>query len=236
MIPVTHGALFRIPHLPLALIAGALGVLGFAPFNFPPLLIAALALLIVLWRRAATRRQAALIGFVFGLGYFLTGVSWVYVSLHDFGAMPALLAAVLTLVFCCILAAYPAIVGYVYFALGTHSLVATLVGLPALWALADWVRGWLFTGFPWLALGYSQVPASPLAGYVPVLGVYGVTFATVLTAGSLVVLGSRAAITKGGTRARVASVILHPGALVLGVLWLGLANTTSTRAFASVAG
>ena len=221
MIPVTHGALFRIPHLPLALIAGALGVLGFAPFNFPPLLIAALALLIVLWRRAATRRQAALIGFVFGLGYFLTGVSWVYVSLHDFGAMPALLAAVLTLVFCCILAAYPAIVGYVYFALGTHSLVATLVGLPALWALADWVRGWLFTGFPWLALGYSQVPASPLAGYVPVLGVYGVTFATVLTAGSLVVLGSRAATTKGGTRARVASVIRHPAALVLGVLWLG---------------
>ncbi|HEX3137400.1 MAG TPA: apolipoprotein N-acyltransferase, partial [Casimicrobiaceae bacterium] len=74
--------MFRIPHLPLALIAGALGVLGFAPFTFPPILIAALALLIVLWRRAATRRQAALIGFVFGLGYFLTGVSWVYVSLH----------------------------------------------------------------------------------------------------------------------------------------------------------
>ena len=81
------------------------------------------------------------------------------------------------------------IVGYVYFALGARSLVATLVGLPALWALADWVRGWLFTGFPWLALGYSQVPASPLAGYAPVLGVYGVTFATVLTAGSLVVVG-----------------------------------------------
>ena len=58
-----------------------------------------------------------------------------------------------------------------------------LVLLPALWTLAEWMRGWLFTGFPWLALGYSQVPSSPLAGYAPVLGVYGVSLATVAQRG-----------------------------------------------------
>jgi apolipoprotein N-acyltransferase len=63
-----------------------------------------------------------------------------------------------------------------------------LMALPALWTLAEWVRGWLFTGFPWLALGYAQVPGSPLAGYVPVAGVYGASFATALTAGLIVTL------------------------------------------------
>ena len=219
---VPHGVLSRIPALPLAALAGAMAVLGFAPFYLYPLLIAALALLMVLWRDAGSRRRALLIGFVFGLGYFLAGVSWVYVSLHDFGAMPAPLAAVLTLLFCCILACYPAAIGYAYHALGTRSVMATLVVLPALWTLADWVRGWLFTGFPWLALGYSQVPASPLAGYVPVLGVYGATFATALTAGALVAWYAFATM-KGdrGSRPRIPSVILHPASFILALLWIG---------------
>jgi apolipoprotein N-acyltransferase len=217
--PVPHGALFRVPPLPLAALAGALSVLGFAPFGLYPLLIATLALLVVLWQRAGSRRHALLIGFIFGLGYFLSGVSWVYVSLHDFGAIPAPLAALLTLLFCCILAAYPAVIGYAYFALGTRSVLATVVVVPALWTLADWVRGWLFTGFPWIALGYSQVPASPLAGYVPVLGVYGATFATALTAGLVVTICAHPAVKVN--RTRLLSFILHPSSFILAFLWIG---------------
>jgi apolipoprotein N-acyltransferase len=245
--PVPNGALFRILPLLLAALAGALSVLGFAPFYLFPLPFATLALLIVLWRRANSRRHAMLIGFVFGLGYFLTGVSWVYVSLHDFGAMPALLAIFVTCIFCCILAAYPAVVGYAYFALGPRSALATLVVLPALWTLGEWVRGWLFTGFPWIALGYAQVPTSPLAGYVPVLGVFGASFATVLTAGLLVTWcwfptpkdewpeatsggmarghvgmnGPRPRGAEGKTRLRLRYFILHPSSFILAFLWLG---------------
>ncbi len=51
--------------------------------------------------------------------------------------------------------------------------------------MSEWVRGWVLTGFPWLSLGYSQVPASPLAGYAPVLGVYGVSFVMALIAALL---------------------------------------------------
>lgn len=216
---VPHGILSRIPPLPLAALAGAIGVLGFAPFYLYPLLIAALALLIVLWREAGSRRRAMLVGFVFGLGYFLAGVSWVYVSLHDFGAMPAALAAVLTLLFCCILACYPALIGYAYHALGTRSLVATLVVLPALWTLADWVRGWLFTGFPWIALGYSQVPASPLAGYVPIAGVYGATFVTALSAALLITLWTARKTARAWLWSGVLMSLWIVGYLLLQITW-----------------
>jgi len=173
------GALSRAKALPLAALAGAMTVAGFAPLSVFPVPIFTVALLIVLWRRAPSRRDATFIGFSFGLGYFLVGVSWVYVSLHDFGAMPAPLAGGLTLLFCVYLALFPAMTGWMYHALGTRSLPVTLAALPALWTLTEWLRGWLF---PWIALGYAQVPASPLAGYMPLFGVYGATLLTVLTA------------------------------------------------------
>ena len=226
------GVLPRVQALALAALAGAATVAGFAPLYWFPLPVITLALLIMLWQRTAGRRDAALVGFAFGLGYFLVGVSWVYVSLHDFGAMPALLAAILTLLFCAILALYPAITGWLYRALGTRSMLVTLAALPALWTLSEWLRGWVFTGFPWIALGYAQVPSSPLAGYVPILGVYAASFATVASAGLLVTLwaqwkGRRARIKADG-RNHASSVIvhpwrvlLHPCALILVSLWAG---------------
>ena len=217
------GVLSRVPLQAVAAITGVVTVLGFAPFYLFPLPVATLALLVVLWRRSSSRSHAAAIGFAFGLGFFLAGVSWVYVSLHDFGAMPAPLAAVLTLLFCCILAAYPAAIGYAYAALGTRSAYSTLIVLPALWTLADWVRGWLFTGFPWLSFGYAQIPASPLAGYAPVTGIYGLTFFTVISAGLLVTLWARWTAEGARTQAktRFMAVILCPASFILALIWAG---------------
>ena len=213
--------------LPAAALLGAATVPGFAPFYFFPLPVVTLALMVALWRRAAGGRGAALVGLAFGLGYFLAGVSWVYVSLHDFGAMPALLAGVLTLLFCVILACYPAITGWIYHALGARSTPVTLVALPALWTLTEWLRGWLFTGFPWLALGYAQVPDSPLAGYVPILGIYGASFATVLTAAAAVTLwtywrdaGARMK-AEGGNRTWFFTLVTHHSLLIIVCLWAG---------------
>jgi apolipoprotein N-acyltransferase len=179
----------RYAHPSLAaLLAGAIAVFGFAPFDIYPLPVIAFAVLIALWRRAQGARTAAWLGFLFGFGCFVSGVSWVYVSMHDFGAMPAWLAAALTLLLCAYMALFPALTGWLYHRLGTSSLLATLAALPALWTLTEWLRGWLFTGFPWLAVGYSQVPASMLAGYLPVIGVYGVTLVVILSAALLNVL------------------------------------------------
>ena len=166
----------------IGLLLGAATVLGFAPFHLFPLPLFTLALLIILWRRAATPFQAARLGFFWGLGFFLAGVSWVYVSMHEFGGMAAPIAALATLLFCTYLALYPALAGWLFsrFRHGTPGRDALLAA--AAWTLCEWLRGWLLTGFPWLALGYSQAPPSPLAGFAPVLGVYGVGYVSVLIA------------------------------------------------------
>jgi len=107
-------AVLRQARAPLAAFAlGAAAVLGFAPVNLALLPVLCAAGLLRLWQAEAAPRRAAALGFAFGLGLFLSGVSWVYISLHDYGDMPAALAAIATLLFCAFLALYPALVGYV---------------------------------------------------------------------------------------------------------------------------
>jgi apolipoprotein N-acyltransferase len=189
-----------------AVLLGAATVLAFAPFGFFSLAIVAPALLMLSWR-AATPKQAALTGFLFGMGLFGFGVSWVYVSLHNYGEMPAPLAALATFLFCAVLACFPALVGFVQAKFALPPLARYVAFVPALWALSEWVRGWLLTGFPWLALGYSQTPPSPLAGYAPVLGVYGISLLVMMSAGVLAFLFTK------GIRKEPSSLIPHPSSL-----------------------
>ena len=161
----------------LPAVAGAASVFGFAPFGAWPVPIACLAALFLAWSRSGSPLQAAITGFAFGLGLNLAGVSWVFVSLHQFGHMPAALAAVATFLFCAYLALFPAAAGWAAHRLAPPGSPLARVAIPAAFVLLEWVRGWLFTGFPWLVVGYSQAPASPLAGFAPVLGAYGVSLA-----------------------------------------------------------
>ena len=170
-----------------ALAAGAAHALSFAPSNQPWLQLLALAALFALTTRVSGWRQAAALGFAFGLGWFGVGVSWVYISMHVYGLMPAALAAAATLAFCAFLALYPALALGAAQALATHHPLRLALALPALWTVSEWLRGTLFTGFPWLAAGYGHTD-SPLAGFAPVLGVYGVGFAAALVAGALALL------------------------------------------------
>ena len=193
-----------------ALVAGALTVAGFAPLAVFPLPFLTLAGLLLIWLRAPA--QAAFwAGFAFGVGLFGVGASWVYVSLHDFGMMAAPLAAIGTLAYCTILSLYPAAAGWCLARLVRAPLTAALIAFPAAWTLFEWLRGWVFTGVPWLTLGYSQVD-SPLAGFAPVIGVYGVSYATVLCAGLLVLVAT------GSLKARLAGGVALVFAFGLGHL------------------
>ena len=171
-----------------AALLGLASVLAFAPLGAFPLMPIALGGLFHLLNsgtEAATRQRCgALIGGAFGLGLFLGGVSWVYVSLSHFGGLPAPLAGLATLLFCAFLALYPALAGAIY-GHWAPSIRHRPLFFAALWTLGEWLRGWVLTGFPWLAIGYSQTPPSPLGGFAPILGVYGLSFVTAWVGASL---------------------------------------------------
>ena len=102
------------------------------------------------------QHRAAWLGFVFGLGLFGAGASWVYVSIHEFGFMPAPLAAFLVFLFVAYLALFPALAGWLQARVSKPGVYRLLFAAPVFWVLMEWLRGWLMTGFPWLNLGYSQ--------------------------------------------------------------------------------
>lgn len=196
----------------LALAAGALAVLGFAPFEAYPLAVLAPAILFATWLQA-TPARALWRGWMFGVGLFSGGIYWVYFSMHHHGHMPGPLAAVLTAGFALTLALVPGAAGY----LGQRLSPAgpawrLLLAYPVAWTITEWLRGWLFSGFPWLNLGYSQ-DEGPLMGLAPLTGVYGVSWAVALSAGALVLAAGK---TSGGRAPRRLAA-----AGLLAALWLG---------------
>ncbi len=209
----------------LSLLAGLVAVLSFAPFLLFSLSIASLALLFTFWLHEESPRRAAWTGFAFGFGLFGGGISWIYVALHDYGDMNFLLALLATALFAAFLALFPAGIGYAQAKLrrraplGLRSPVVLLLLLPALWVLSEWVRGLIFTGFPWLTMGYSQAARSPLVGYAPLLGVYGVSLAVAESAG-LVALVLAARWNRLGKLSLAALVLLWlAGGLLRTVAW-----------------
>ncbi len=190
-----------------ALLCGALVPLGFAPFSWYPLPIAALAVLAVLLYGAESR-DAVLWGWLFGLGQFGVGVSWVYISIYLYGDAGLTLSILAMLSLVMYLACYPAIMAWTL--VKTRGLSRGwffLAAFPAAWTVSEWLRSWVLTGFPWLNVGYSQ-SESPLLGYAPVLGVYGVGWLVALSAGLL------GWLAVAGRSARIAAPV------GLGMLWL----------------
>lgn len=165
----------------IALLAGIAAVAAFPPFEFAWLTIVAVIILLGLIH-SVPARQALRHGFAFGLGLFGIGVSWVHISLHEFGGTPLALSIFLTFLLAVYMALFPALFAYlmVRFQLFKNAYILVLAA-PACWTLLEWVRGTLFTGFPWLNLGYSQIDTW-LVGFAPVLGVYGVSFMIVVLA------------------------------------------------------
>ena len=167
-----------------ALLAGGLGVLAFAPFSIYPLAVLSPLILFIAWGNLSPKR-ALWRGWLYGIGLFGCGVSWIAIPVATFGGLDFISSIILTSAFVSILALYFGGLGYaVVYYFPACEKVRLLLILPASWTLIEWLRSWLFTGFPWLLFGYSQID-SPLAGYAPLFGVYGVTWVTIFSAGLL---------------------------------------------------
>ena len=201
-----------------ALLAGIACVFGFAPFGIFPVPVLALAVLFALLLRATTPRAAAWLGFAFGLGLFGAGIGWIYVALHDYGGMTMPLAALATLLFAAFFALFPALAAYTQARISATNWLRVALVMPALWVLIEWLRGMLFTGFPWLTLGYAHSD-SPLAGYAPVLGVYGVSLVSAISAGLLAWLWEARWIRSGKVALAAIVVLWAGGAALREVAW-----------------
>ena len=191
--------------------AGAALTLAFAPFGLYLVAFGSLAALFLAWRECRTPRRALLRGWLFGLGAFGAGMSWIHES-FGFADVAGALAFVLTVGFVAGLALYPACLGWLLARVAPSGSDAPrlLAAYPAAWTLWEWLRGWAFTGFPWLQVGYSQIDG-PAAGWLPVIGVHGTGALTAFGAGAIafvlvrrdrrafVLLGAAAALWAAGT-------------------------------------
>ena len=188
---VALGALLSLTFAPVNLY-------GFAAFLVLPVFLSALY---------STPRKTAWHAFFFGLGLFVSGTYWIYVSVHVFGQAPLWIAMFLMFGLVLIMSAYCAGIGWTMARLcAGQAWRLALVG-PAVWVLVEWLRGWALSGFPWMSFGYGQID-SPLAGWAPVIGIYGVSWMLLVSVGAAVPL-----VARQGSRIAAATLVLMPWVL-----------------------
>jgi apolipoprotein N-acyltransferase len=170
----------------LAGLLGLASVAAYAPFEFSPLILATLAGLFWLWGRAETGADAFKLGTWFGLGLFGGGVSWLFSSMYFYSGVVLPAAAAATFGFVLFLALYLGLAGWLAhnFKDPKRPFLTLVVVFPAVWVLAEYLRGTLFGGFPFLQLGVTHLDTW-LQGYAPLLGVLGVSWAVALSAALL---------------------------------------------------
>jgi apolipoprotein N-acyltransferase len=172
----------------LALTAGLLCTLAFAPFDYAVLALLAMVLLFASCLYVSPKR-ACFRGYLFGLGQFGLGVSWVYISVRDFGSANIAISLAITSLFIGFWSLFPALATGL-FALSANKTrpLVQLMLMPVIWVLVEYFRGYyVLNGFPWLQLAYSQLD-TPLSGWIPVCGVYGVGFILSATAAVIVAI------------------------------------------------
>lgn len=205
------GRALPIWHYPAALLAGAANTLTFAPTPHGGWLqLVVFAWLFAQLTRTTSWKHAAATGGAFGFGNFITGIWWLYISMHVYGEMAAPLAGGALVLFCLYLSIYPAFSAGLWSLCAGHARNGKAVdarpfsptwhgafAFASAWAVGEWLRGTVLTGFPWLASGYAQVDG-PLAGYASIVGVYGIGWVLALVAALVVQAIVRAREGGGG--------------------------------------
>lgn len=186
----------------LSLVAGALTVLAFAPFNQVWLIYLLIAFIFYTWSLSAPKK-ALFHGWMFGLGMQGVGISWLYFSLHYHGGSPVFFAVLLVFILASVLAVFTASMGFCVNRFCKSSKAIKLILLyPAAWALFEWLQGIVLTGFAWQQLGYTQIDL-PLSGFAPLIGGHGVSLLVAMTAGAIVLM-----LTDSNWRKRILLLVL----------------------------
>ena len=162
-----------------AFITGAFSALAFAPVNAWPLMLFSFAVLFGLLRRAHSLKRALLIGWLFGLGQFVIGLNWIATAFTFQSAMPAWLGWIAVVLLSLYLAVYPMLATGVAWRIGRGHPLTMAIALAGAWAITEWLRAGLFTGFAWNPVGVILVP-TPLLKLGALVGTYGLSALVVL--------------------------------------------------------
>ncbi|MBA5763410.1 apolipoprotein N-acyltransferase [Vibrio sp. 404] len=207
-----------------AAFVGALTTFAFSPYQIWPLAFFSVAALLLLIH-GQSAKKSAWIGYAWGLGQFATGISWVHVSIDNFGGMPKIASLVLMTLLVGYLAIYSALfTGLLTRFAPNNDRTRFFIVAPALWLVCDWLRGWVMTGFPWLWLGYSQID-SPLASFAPIGGVELITLLIVISAAAI----SYAILHKHWLTLVIPATILATGFGLRNINWVTLNPESATK-------
>ena len=224
-----------------ALAAGGLQALSFAPgplpaWSLPFVQIVALTILAHQVFCAGGARRAAWRGWLFGFALFLVGVYWLTISMHQFGGLPLPLAVAALVLFAAAMGLYAALAAALTaLVCGRRGGVAERAPRQVLnaaiwasaWTLCEWLRTTLFTGFPWLNIGYAHAEGM-FTGWAPMVGVHGLAWLAAFSSGAIALM-ARAKDTPHD-RAAAAAIALALGGGLLGIAWTHIAWVRSEGA------
>ena len=168
----------------IAVLAGILSAFAFQPVGWWPLMPLAFAALCELLLRAGSLRRALLIGWLFGLGQFVVGLNWIATAFTYQAAMPAWLGWIAVVLLSLYLAIYPALAAGLGWRLGAGRQVPLLLALGGAWAVTEWLRAGMFTGFAWNPVGVVLAD-TPLLQSSALIGTYGLSMLVILLGGVL---------------------------------------------------
>ena len=190
----------------VALVTGAISAFAFQPADLWPLMPIAFAVLFELLGRTKTLWRALLTGYLFGLGQFVVGLNWIATAFTYQAAMPAWLGWVAVVLLSIYLAVYPALAAGVAWRFRSARPLALVLTLAGAWALTEWLRAGVFTGFAWNPVAVV-VDDTDLLNVASVIGTYGLSALVVASGGMLWLFGRRR--LKSGAGVLVVILLLH---------------------------
>ena len=202
------------PNL-VALFSGLIFPFAIAPFFLWPIVIVSLMGLLYSLQDSSPK-EAVFRTWLFGFAKFSVGVSWIYVSMHDHGGTPAILAVLMVGLFAAFLATFPALFMYFFqrFYNQPHiPAITTILAFSSFWFLYEWFRSWILTGFPWLFAGDAQL-YTWLNGWAPIISVYGLSFFSALTSAAIYF-----SIKQKQPKYLIALLVWPIGFLLQGIQW-----------------
>jgi apolipoprotein N-acyltransferase len=222
----------RFPHW-LSLFAGGISATGFAPLNFWPVTLLALALWMAIVADRENWKQAALSGWLFGIGHFVVGLNWIAKAFTFQAAMPEWLGYIAVVLLAFYLAVYPALAALGAWVLGKDKSLGFVIAIAGFWVISEWLRSWVFSGFIWNPLGSVLTPTL-LTQYATWIGTYGLSgLAIGLSGVVLLVFQKRNLVTfawpKSGTWIGIIFFVIFLAPVVVAMLFPSVLGSIESK-------